>query len=141
MRIQEEKIGLQKKVHRRFCVSDITFLTASSSSYVNFYCIFRLLPPFRLLQFYIENNFFAHCLQPCTCKTSKTPLTNCICREKFSYFSLPYICLYSFTRSYSKIYDGIVLSNTVCYGAVLYKKRINCIICYHNKDLSIKLCS
>ena len=54
---QEERIGLQKKVHRRICVSDITFLTARSSSYVNFCCIFRLLLPFRLLQFYVENIF------------------------------------------------------------------------------------
>ena len=34
MRNQEGKIELQKKVHRRICVKDITFLTARSSFYV-----------------------------------------------------------------------------------------------------------
>ena len=36
------KIELQKKVHRRICVRDITFLTARPPFYVTF-C--RLLPP------------------------------------------------------------------------------------------------
>ena len=37
IRNQEGKIELQKKVHRRICVSEITFLTARSSFYV-FFC-------------------------------------------------------------------------------------------------------
>ena len=39
------KIELQKKVHRRICVSDITFLNAHPLFYVTFYCFLRLLPP------------------------------------------------------------------------------------------------
>ena len=46
MRNQEEiKIELQKKVHKRICVRDITFLTARPPFYVIFCCFLRLLPP------------------------------------------------------------------------------------------------
>ena len=51
MRNQEVKIELQKKVHRRICVRDITFLAACPSSSVIF-CRF-----FRLLRFYEEKHF------------------------------------------------------------------------------------
>ena len=45
MRNQEGiKIELQKKVHRRICVRDITFLTARSPFYVIFCCFLHLLP-------------------------------------------------------------------------------------------------
>ena len=46
MRIQEEKIELQKNVHRRICVSDI---------YLIFCRFFHLLSPFHVLRFYVEN--------------------------------------------------------------------------------------
>ena len=46
----KKKTDLQKKLHRRICVRDITFLAARPLSYV----IFRLLPNFRLLRFYVE---------------------------------------------------------------------------------------
>ena len=36
VRNQEEKIGLQKKVHRRICVSDATFLAARPATYIIF---------------------------------------------------------------------------------------------------------
>ena len=39
------KIEFQKKVHRRICVSYITFLNAHPPFYVTFYCFLRLLPP------------------------------------------------------------------------------------------------
>ena len=39
------KIELQKKVHKKNCMRDITFLAARPPSYVTFYCFFRLLPP------------------------------------------------------------------------------------------------
>ena len=39
------KIELQKKVHRKICVRDITFLTARLPFYVIFCCFFCLLPP------------------------------------------------------------------------------------------------
>ena len=43
------KIELQKKVHRRICVSDITFSNAHPPFYVTFYCFLRLLPlPFQV---------------------------------------------------------------------------------------------
>ena len=46
MRNQEEiKIELQKKVHRRICVRNITFLIAHPPFYVIFCCFLRLLPP------------------------------------------------------------------------------------------------
>ena len=46
MRNQEGiKIELQKKVHRRVCVWDITFLTARPPFYVILCCFLRLLPP------------------------------------------------------------------------------------------------
>ena len=59
MRIQEEQIELQKKVERRICVKDISFLAARPSSYVIFCRFFRLLPPFCLLRFHVEKNIFA----------------------------------------------------------------------------------
>ena len=37
---QEEKIGLQKKVHRRICVSDATFFGCTSCNLYNFCCFF-----------------------------------------------------------------------------------------------------
>ena len=44
-RNQEEiKIELQKKVHRRICVRDITFSTAHPPFYVMFYCFFIYSP-------------------------------------------------------------------------------------------------
>ena len=49
MKIQEEKIELQKKVHREVCVRDNLFLAARHPSYVIFCRFFRLLPSFRLL--------------------------------------------------------------------------------------------
>ena len=42
---QEEKIELQKKVHRTICVRDITLLAARSSFYVIFCWFLHLLPP------------------------------------------------------------------------------------------------
>ena len=54
MRIQEEKIELQKEVHRRICFSDIVFLIARPPSYVIFCRFSRVLCPFRLLRFYVE---------------------------------------------------------------------------------------
>ena len=46
MRNQERKIGLQKKVHRRICAKDITFLTASPPLfYVISCCFLRFLSP------------------------------------------------------------------------------------------------
>ena len=56
-RIQEEKIELQKKENRKICVRDITFFAARPLSYVTFCCFFRLLSPFRLLQFCVEKHF------------------------------------------------------------------------------------
>ena len=58
MRNQEEKFELQKKVRRRVCVSQITFLAAHPPFYVIFCRFFRLLPSFRLLQFSVEKNVF-----------------------------------------------------------------------------------
>ena len=51
MRSQDGKIELQKKVHKRICISDITYLAAHCSSYVicHFCRFFHLLPPFCLL--------------------------------------------------------------------------------------------
>ena len=43
MKNQEENIELQKKVHGRGFVRDITFLTAGSSSYVVFCRFFGVL--------------------------------------------------------------------------------------------------
>ena len=51
MRNEKGKIKLQKKVHRRIYVRDITFSAALSPSYVVFCPFFRLLSPFRLLRF------------------------------------------------------------------------------------------
>ena len=48
--MREKKIELQKKVHRRVCVRNITFLAARFASQVIF-CGF-----FRLIQFYAEKN-------------------------------------------------------------------------------------
>ena len=46
MRNQEGlKIELQKKIPRRICVRDITFLTARPPLYVILCCFIRLLPP------------------------------------------------------------------------------------------------
>ena len=58
MRNQEGKIALHKQVHRRICVKSITFLIVRRPSYVIFCRFFRLLPPFRLLWFYLKNFFF-----------------------------------------------------------------------------------
>ena len=58
MRIQEKKIELQKKVHRRICVSDITFLATRPSSYVIICRIFRLFVSIRLLQLHVEKKDF-----------------------------------------------------------------------------------
>ena len=44
MRNQEGKIELQKKLHRRICVRDITFLTAHPPFYATFCCFLRLFP-------------------------------------------------------------------------------------------------
>ena len=52
MRNQEEKIELQKKVHRRICLRDITLLAARPPSYVIF------LSFFRLLRFYEKKKMF-----------------------------------------------------------------------------------
>ena len=41
---RRNKDELQKKVHRRTCVKDITFLTARLPFYVIFCCFLRLLP-------------------------------------------------------------------------------------------------
>ena len=57
MRIQEEKIELNKKVHRRICVRDVTFLAARPHFYVIFCRFLRLPPPFRLHRFYEEKKF------------------------------------------------------------------------------------
>ena len=54
MRSQERNTELQKKVHRRTCVREITFLAARPHSYIIFRQFFHLLTPFRLFQFYIE---------------------------------------------------------------------------------------
>ena len=47
MRNQEGKIELQKKVHKRICVRDITFLTVRRSFYVIFtaFIVYSLLLP------------------------------------------------------------------------------------------------
>ena len=58
MRNQKEKIELQKKVHRRICVRNITFLAARPSLYVIFFRFFSLLPAFRLFQFFCRKNVF-----------------------------------------------------------------------------------
>ena len=47
---QEGKSELQEKVHKRFSVTDITFLAALCPSYVIFVAFFGLLPPFRQLR-------------------------------------------------------------------------------------------
>ena len=52
MRNQEGKIELQKKVHARICVRDITFLAARPPFMVISSCFFHQLPPFCLVQFY-----------------------------------------------------------------------------------------
>ena len=57
MRIQEERLHSNKKVHRRIFVRDITFVTEHLLSYVIFCGFFRLLLPFRLIQFYKERKF------------------------------------------------------------------------------------
>ena len=44
MRNQEEKFELQKKVRRRVCVSEITFLAAHPPSYVIFLSLFLSTP-------------------------------------------------------------------------------------------------
>ena len=59
MRIQEKKIELQKKVHRRICVRDITFLATRPSSYVIICSIFRLFVSILLLQLHVEKKDFA----------------------------------------------------------------------------------
>ena len=51
MRNEKGKIKLQKKVHRRIYVRDISFLAALPPSYVVFCPFFRLLSPFLLLRF------------------------------------------------------------------------------------------
>ena len=44
MRNQEGiKIKVEEKVHRRICVTDITFLAARAAFYVSFCCLIRLL--------------------------------------------------------------------------------------------------
>ena len=49
MRNQEGiKIELQKKVHRRICVKDITFLTARSPFYVIFVAFFIYSPSIKV---------------------------------------------------------------------------------------------
>ena len=53
MKIQDGKIELQKKVHRRICVRDVTYLATCPPSYVIF-CRF-----FRVLRFKVEKNTFA----------------------------------------------------------------------------------
>ena len=50
MRIQEKRIELWKKVHRRICVREVTFLAARSP-----YVIFSRR--FCLFQFYVEQKF------------------------------------------------------------------------------------
>ena len=59
MRIQEKKIELQKKVYRRICVRDITFLATRPSSYVIICRTFRLFISIRLLQLHVEKKDFA----------------------------------------------------------------------------------
>ena len=54
MRIQEVKIELQKRVHKRICVRDITFLAACPNYYVICWNVFCLLLLFGPLQFYVE---------------------------------------------------------------------------------------
>ena len=56
-RIPEEKIELQKRVHRSTCVGENTFLAARPSFYVIFCRFFRLLPAFRQLRFYVKKIF------------------------------------------------------------------------------------
>ena len=47
MRIQAEKTELHKKVHRRICARDITFLAARSPTYAIFFAV-SLSTPFLL---------------------------------------------------------------------------------------------
>ena len=54
MKIQKEKIELQKKVHRKTCVTGITFLVERPASYVILWSFFWLFLPFYLLRFYTE---------------------------------------------------------------------------------------
>ena len=56
-RIPEEKIELQKRVHRSTWVGENTFLAAWPSFYVIFCRFFRLLPAFRQLRFYMKKIF------------------------------------------------------------------------------------
>ena len=55
--LQEEKIELQEKLHRRTCVRYIICLVARPPSDVIFCCFFHLLAPFRLLRFYAKISF------------------------------------------------------------------------------------
>ena len=66
MRIQEEKIELQRKINRKTCVTSITFLAERPASYVILCSFFRLLPPFYLLRFYTEEReVLAHHASQC----------------------------------------------------------------------------
>ena len=56
---QEGKIELQKKVDRRICLRENTFLAARPPSYVIFCCFFLLLPAFGLFRFYVQKIFLA----------------------------------------------------------------------------------
>ena len=57
LKIQEKKIKSNKKVHRRISVREVTFLAARPHSYIIFCRFLRLLPPFRLLRFYVQKKF------------------------------------------------------------------------------------
>ena len=56
---QEGKIELQKKVDRRICLRDNTFLAARPPSYVIFSRFFLLLTAFGLFRFYVQKVFLA----------------------------------------------------------------------------------
>ena len=53
---KKETTDLQKKVHIRICLRNITFLAICPPSYVFFCCFFRLLALFHLPWFYVEKN-------------------------------------------------------------------------------------
>ena len=56
MRNQEKKTELQKKVHRRICVRDITFLTPHPSHFLSLF-FFCLLPSPTQVTYLLNDNF------------------------------------------------------------------------------------
>ena len=57
MRNQETKTELQKKVHRRICVRDITFLAPHPSHFLSLFFFFCLLPSPTQVTYLLNDNF------------------------------------------------------------------------------------